>query len=205
MREPGVGGPGTLNVAPSELITGGQRSGKSARAEALAGHWLATSPQHRAVLLATARASDAEMAQRIAHHRADRLRNCPSLQCVEEPLELARAIAQHSDPDTLVLVDCLTLWLTNRLWPGDAQQPAANPVPVRDAAPASLAELTHAIAIARGPLVLVSNEIGQGVIPLGPDVRAFVDALGQLNQAAARSCARITWIMAGLAQTVKET
>jgi adenosylcobinamide kinase / adenosylcobinamide-phosphate guanylyltransferase len=194
-----------LNIATSELITGGQKSGKSARAESLARHWLAASPQHRAVLLATARANDAEMAQRIARHRADRERDCPALQCVEEPLQLAQAIAQHSEPDTLVLVDCLTLWLTNRLWPGDAQPPESGGAAVHDAAPAALAELAQAIAMARGPLVLVSNEIGQGVIPLGPEVRAFVDALGQVNQAAARSCARVTWMVAGLPVRVKGT
>jgi adenosylcobinamide kinase / adenosylcobinamide-phosphate guanylyltransferase len=203
MLDRAMGGAELLGVATSELVIGGQKSGKSARAEALARHWLAASPQHRAVLLATARADDAEMAQRIARHRADRERDCPALQCVEEPLQLAQAIGQHSSPGTLVLVDCLTLWLTNRLWPGDAPQPAAGQVPMRDAAPALLAELAQAIAVARGPLVLVSNEIGQGVVPLGPDVRAFVDVLGQLNQAAARSCARVTWMVAGLPVRIK--
>jgi adenosylcobinamide kinase/adenosylcobinamide-phosphate guanylyltransferase len=76
---------------------------------------------------------------------------------------------------------------------------------VRAAAPAALTELGQAIALARGPLVLVSNEIGQGVIPLGPEVRAFVDALGQVNQAAARSCARVTWMVAGLPVRIKGT
>lgn len=203
MPEQDPGGTGVMDVAASELVTGGQKSGKSARAEALASHWLSASPQHRAVLLATARADDAEMAQRIARHRADRARACPALQCVEEPLQLASAVEQHSRPDTLVLVDCLTLWLTNRLWADPVQSNAAVPVPMRDAAPAVLAELAQAIAIAQGPLVLVSNEIGQGVVPMGPDVRAFVDVLGQLNQAAAHRCARVTWMVAGLPVRIK--
>lgn len=192
-----------LSLARSELILGGQKSGKSRRAEALARRWLAAGGAHRAVLLATATASDAEMAARIGRHRQDRARNCPGLQCVEVPLQLPEAVGQHSVPDTLLVVDCLTLWLTNNLWPQGADTGAEPALAVAmDAAP-RVAALQRAVAAAPGPLVLVGNEIGMGVIPMGPSVRAFVDALGQLNQAMAQACERVTLMVAGLPLRVK--
>ena len=107
----------TLSVAHSELILGGQKSGKSRRAELLARDWLAQSPSHRAVLIATARAWDDEMRERIARHQVDRTARVPGMTTVEEPLALAQKITGHSRADTLVVVDCLTLWLTNCLMP----------------------------------------------------------------------------------------
>ncbi|HQX60046.1 MAG: bifunctional adenosylcobinamide kinase/adenosylcobinamide-phosphate guanylyltransferase [Rhodoferax sp.] len=187
----------------SELILGGQRSGKSRRAQALAAHWLAASPGHHAVLLATATASDAEMAERIRRHQRDRAGHCPDLRCVEVPLALPQAIAQHGKADTLVVVDCLTLWLTNLLWPRQDHGSAASSLSAMDRTQQAMAALESVIAQAPGPLVLVGNEIGQGVIPLGPQVRAFVDTLGQLNQAMARCCTRVTWMVAGLPVRVK--
>ncbi|MDB5731881.1 MAG: Adenosylcobinamide-phosphate guanylyltransferase [Variovorax sp.] len=184
-------------MAERELILGGQKSGKSRRAEQRAADWLAAAPGRRAVLIATARAHDDEMRQRIARHRADRL---PGLSTVEEPVELARALAVHSAPDTLVLVDCLTLWLTNLLMSPASQSdrlPEAGP-------PAQIAMLAMALREARGPVVLVGNEIGLGVIPLGREVRAFVDALGCLNQDMAGACDRVTLMVAGLPLTLKE-
>jgi adenosylcobinamide kinase / adenosylcobinamide-phosphate guanylyltransferase len=189
-----------LRVARSELILGGQKSGKTARAEALAAGWLAASPAHRAVYIATAQAWDAEMRERIARHRRDRAQRVPAMETVEEPTELARAIGAHSREDTLVVVDCLTLWLTARLLPaaGALQDPArAAPTDDPDTA------IARAIATAKGPLVLVSNEIGLGVIPLGPENRAFVDTLGRLNQQAARACERVTLMAAGLPLLLK--
>jgi adenosylcobinamide kinase / adenosylcobinamide-phosphate guanylyltransferase len=189
-----------LRVARSELILGGQKSGKTARAEALAAAWLAASPAHRAVYIATAQAWDAEMRERIARHRRDRAQRVPAMETVEEPTELARAIGAHSREDTLVVVDCLTLWLTARLLPaaGALQDPArAAPADDPDTA------IARAIAAAKGPLVLVSNEIGLGVIPLGPENRAFVDTLGRLNQQAARACERVTLMAAGLPLLLK--
>src|SRR5688572_4396764 len=106
-----------LRVARSELILGGQKSGKTARAEKLAAAWLAQSPQHRAVYIATAQAWDEEMRERIARHQRQRADRVPGMTTVEEPVELARAIGQHSRADTLIVVDCLTLWLTARLMP----------------------------------------------------------------------------------------
>lgn len=188
-----------LRVARSELLLGGQRSGKSARAESLAQAWLTQSPGHRAVLIATAQAWDDEMRARIARHQHDRAERVPGMTTVEEPLQLAEAITRHSGPDTLLVVDCLTLWLTNCL------MPAASPVrgSPQDA-PAQAAAVSEAVRRARGPIVLVSNEIGLGVIPLGGEVRAFVDALGWLNQDVARACERVTLMAAGLPLVLKE-
>ena len=200
-------------VARSELILGGQKSGKSRRAEALAQAWLAQPGDHQALLIATAQAGDDEMCQRIARHQADRLLRVPAMRLLEEPLHLADAISRHSHPNTLIVVDCLTLWLTNWLMPATAallptaadtprkfkgNQPLA-PVPV-----AQIAIILKAIENAPGPLVLVGNEIGLGVIPLGPEVRAFVDALGLLNQDVARTCQRVTLMAAGLPLTLKD-
>ncbi|MBT3066132.1 bifunctional adenosylcobinamide kinase/adenosylcobinamide-phosphate guanylyltransferase [Rhodoferax sp. U11-2br] len=209
----------TFSIARSELILGGQKSGKSRRAELLARDWLVQSGEHRAVMLATAQPWDEEMRQRILRHQADRAERVPGMSTVEEPLKLAEAIATHSRADTLIVVDCLTLWLTNTMMPADA--PLATDTAVAEASPASaqifmrnnpqalshqeqVALLLEAIRQAPGPLVLVGNEIGLGVIPMGREVRAFVDALGLLNQAVAGVCQRVTLLAAGLPLTLKD-
>jgi adenosylcobinamide kinase / adenosylcobinamide-phosphate guanylyltransferase len=195
----------TMTIAKSELILGGQKSGKSRRAELLARQWLAQSSGHRAVLIATAQPWDEEMRQRIARHQADRAERVPGMATVEEPVALAEAIARHSQADTLVVVDCLTLWLTNLLMPAE---PAPNLDPNQPLALADIARaasLLIAIEQARGPVVLVGNEIGLGVIPMGREVRAFVDALGRLNQDVATTCQRVTLMAAGLPLTLKDS
>ena len=204
------------SIARSELILGGQKSGKSRRAEALAQAWLAQSGQNQAVLIATALACDDEMRLRIARHQADRLLRVPGMTTVEEPWQLAQAIRAHSRPDTLIVVDCLTLWLTNWLMPFDAasapHQPPGPETSLNDesnqpSAPvhtAQIAMLLKAIVRVPGPLVLVGNEIGLGVIPIGREVRCFVDALGNLNQDVARTCQRVTLMAAGLPLTLKD-
>jgi adenosylcobinamide kinase/adenosylcobinamide-phosphate guanylyltransferase len=185
-----------LRVVRSELILGGQKSGKTARAESLAAAWLAESSANRAVYIATAQAWDEEMRERIMRHQRDRAERVPRMTTVEEPVELARAIGQHSRADTLIVVDCLTLWLTALLMPAvpDPQAPAAAP---------PLPSVASAVAACAGPLVLISNEIGMGVVPMGQDTRAFVDALGNLNQAAAAACERVTLMSAGLPMLLK--
>jgi adenosylcobinamide kinase/adenosylcobinamide-phosphate guanylyltransferase len=183
-----------------EFILGGQKSGKSRRAELLAAAWLEGDASRRAVLIATAQAWDDEMRERIARHRRERAARVPGLRTVEEPLRLAEAIATHAAPGTLVLVDCLTLWLTAHLMP---MAPADGTPDTLDAA-AATGDLIAAIGAARGPLVLVGNEIGLGVIPMGREVRAFVDALGRLNQDVAAACDRVTLMAAGLPLTLKE-
>jgi adenosylcobinamide kinase / adenosylcobinamide-phosphate guanylyltransferase len=196
-----------LQVARSEFILGGQKSGKSRRAESLALAWLAQSPQHRVVLIATAQPGDEEMRERIARHQKDRAERLPGMQVIEEPLHLAQALQQHSQPRTLVVVDCLTLWLTNWLMPAEndykTQENGSN-VPLAQYPRSQAAMLLVAIEAASGPVVLVGNEIGLGVIPLGRETRAFVDALGRLNQDVAKVCQRVTFMAAGLPLNLKD-
>jgi adenosylcobinamide kinase / adenosylcobinamide-phosphate guanylyltransferase len=196
-----------------QLILGGQKSGKSRRAEDVARQWLAASPDHQAVLLATAQAHDDEMCARIERHQADRAQRVPAMRTVEEPLHLAEALAAHSAPHTLVVVDCLTLWLTNLLMPYvppeiapdggiDHNNVSNGPLAHKNIAQAAL--FLGAIKVAKGPVVIVSNEIGLGVIPMGRDVRAYVDALGPLNQDVAAVCNRVTLMAAGLPLLLKD-
>ena len=222
-----------LTVSRSDLILGGQKSGKSRRAEMLARQWLDASPDHRALLIATAQPWDDEMRERIQRHQRDRAARVPGMVTVEASVALAEAIGQHSCPNTLLVVDCLTLWLTNLRMPASGDQdypmdaceaecsapcppPAlrAPPLPAQNTQPhrlSALAESTQvamllgAIDAAPGPLVLVGNEIGLGVIPMGAEVRAFVDALGKLNQDVAAVCLRVTLMAAGLPLTLKES
>jgi adenosylcobinamide kinase/adenosylcobinamide-phosphate guanylyltransferase len=183
-----------------EFILGGQKSGKSRRAEQRAIDWLAAAPgMHRAVLIATAQAYDDEMQERIVRHQADRAERVPGMRTIEEPIELARAIVTQSAPETLVVIDCLTLWLTNLLMP--VRSETARPVTRTPSAHATM--LLIALREARGPVVLVGNEIGLGVIPLGRETRAFVDALGRLNQDVATACGRVTLMAAGLPLSLK--
>jgi len=184
-----------------EFILGGQRSGKSRRAEFLAQQWLAQNSSNSAVLVATAQAWDDEMRLRISRHQADRAERVVGMQTVEEPYALGETIARLSQAHTLIVVDCLTLWLTNFLMP----------VPIADQ-PTSLRDTTMPIAIllsalkqAAGPVILVGNEIGMGVIPMGAEVRQFVDELGRLNQDVANVCQRVTLMVAGQAMVVKDS
>jgi len=195
-----------------ELILGGQKSGKSRRAEQLALQWLQQDATHRVVLLATALAGDAEMTQRIARHQQDR-QDCPELAARllthEVPHHLAQAIAQQSQPQVLVVVDCLTLWLTNWLMPLDpthqdpAQQDLVKEPPTATRFATAQTQLLAALGQASGPVVLVSNEIGLGLVPMGEQVRQFVDALGVLNQQVAAVCQRVTFMAAGLPLVLK--
>ncbi|MBP6717510.1 MAG: bifunctional adenosylcobinamide kinase/adenosylcobinamide-phosphate guanylyltransferase [Rhodoferax sp.] len=191
----------SLGVARSEFILGGQKSGKSRRAEALAHQWLTASSEHHAVLIATAQPWDSEMEARIARHQADRAERVPGMRTVEEPLALTQTLRQYSTPQTLVVVDCLTLWLTNCLMP--MTEVKASNGALAQPCPAQAAMLLEAISTAPGPVVIVGNEIGLGVIPMGREVRSFVDALGRLNQEVAGTCARVTLMVAGVPLTLK--
>ena len=179
-----------------ELILGGQKSGKSRLAESRAHAWLAASPQRRAVCLATGLAGDDEMRRRIERHQQDRAVRVPGLMTHEAPRELAQALMQLSRPDTLVVVDCLTTWLTQALMPPPGLAPVADIVKVRQ-------QLCDTLARLPGPVVLVGNEIGWGVIPMGAQVRRFVDELGLMNQAVAQVADRVTLVVAGCPMTVK--
>ena len=190
-------------MSRSELILGGQKSGKSRRAELLAAGWVKADPGHKAVMIATAQPWDDEMRARIRRHQHDRALRVPAMTTVEEPIELADALVRHSRADTLVVVDCLTLWLTNLLMPAEDQAVAAGR-PATRADYAYEMPLAHALQHAAGPVVLVANEIGLGVIPMGREVRHFVDALGHLNQHVARMCTRVTLMAAGLPLAFKD-
>jgi adenosylcobinamide kinase/adenosylcobinamide-phosphate guanylyltransferase len=184
-------------IARSEFILGGQKSGKSRRAESLALSWLGAAPDHAALLIATALPGDAEMSERIARHQRDRAERVPGLQVREVPVDLAAALEAHSTPQTLLVVDCLTLWLTHLLMP--AQGEACSEAQVE----AAIEALLQCVQQAPGPVVLVGNEIGLGVIPLGREVRVFVDMLGRLNQSAAGVCDRVVLMAAGLPLALK--
>ena len=181
---------------PHELILGGQRSGKSRCAEGRAAAWLAQ-PGHSAVLMATALAGDDEMGARIARHRSDRAQRAPGLATIEVPVDLPQALRLQALPGCLVVVDCLTLWLTNLMLPlhGEA---------LGDAALAGACDaLCDALAAANGPVLLVSNEIGLGLTPMTREARRFVDQLGRLHQSVAAACGSVTLMLAGIEVAVK--
>lgn len=186
----------------TQFILGGQKSGKSRRAELLARQWLAADAAHQAVLVATGQAWDAEMSERIARHQRDRAERVPGMQTLEEPRDLAAVLVQHSHPQRLLVIDCLTLWLTNWLMPVEEENFDSKQAQSQDWK-AQLALFLKAIDEAAGPVILVGNEIGLGVIPMGKEVRAFVDALGVLNQQVAAHCESATLMCAGLPLALK--
>lgn len=166
------------------LILGGARSGKSALAERLA-----SASGREVVYIATATAEDAEMQARIAHHRA---RRPAHWRCIESPRELADELRRHASAQRCLLVDCLTLWLSNALCDADGGRWEAE----RDA-------LLQAVPELPGELILVSNEVGLGVVPMGQLTRHFVDEAGRLHQALAARCDRVVFTAAGLPLVLK--
>lgn len=177
------------------LILGGARSGKSAYAETLA---IETGKE--LIYLATARAGDSEMAQRIAHHRQQR---APGWHTVEEPVALGAALAQWCAPERVVLVDCLTLWLTNLLFSGTQDFPEVGPVGLPPLFHTERARFLQALDNAASDVLLVSNEVGMGVVPYGAISRCFADEAGRLNQAVAARCERAVLVAAGLPLVLK--
>lgn len=151
-----------ISLARSELILGGQKSGKSRRAERLAQAWLEGGNTHQAVLIATAQPWDEEMQARIARHQADRAVRVPGMRTLEEPRQLAQAIRAHSRPDTLLVVDCLTLWLTNWLMPmhpGDVPSSVPNQPPAL-ASIEAVALLLKQLRRRRGPWCWLATRSG---------------------------------------------
>lgn len=180
-----------------ELILGGARSGKSLLAERRAAE-----SGRQVVYIATAQTGDAEMARRVAHHRA---RRPADWGCAEEPQHLAATLERLATPDTCLLVDCLTLWLSNLFFAGRAaaQAEAGEAVDcplLRD----ETAALTAALPTLPGRIILVSNEVGWGIVPINPLARLFADEQGRLNQRVAAVCERVTLVAAGLPLTLKE-
>jgi len=168
-------------LPPLALITGGARSGKSRLAESLA-----RQSGLRLRYVATAQPLDAEMADRIAQHRADR---GPGWETLEAPLDLAPAMA-GALPGSVTLVDCATLWLTNHLLAG------------HDLA-AETERLLAALATARGPVIVVTNEVGWGIVPENALARAFRDEQGRLNQRLAAAAGLVVAVLSGLPLALK--
>lgn len=167
------------------LVLGGARSGKSALTERLA-----VESGLAVTYIATAEALDEEMRERIARHRADRPAGWKTL---EVPRALAAELLAESAPDRFVIVDCLTLWLTNLMLDEDASLLERE----RAALLASLPRLA-------GPVVLVSNEVGLGIVPDNALARRFRDEAGRLNQAIASLCDHVFFVAAGLPLTLKD-
>jgi adenosylcobinamide kinase / adenosylcobinamide-phosphate guanylyltransferase len=167
-----------------ELILGGARSGKSALALRRA-----ADSGRTVTWLATARALDAEMAERIARHRDERPADWRTL---EEPLRLAQALQCCAVADACVVVDCLTLWLTNLMLAEDAALLERE-----------TAALLAALPALPGEVILVANEVGLGIVPDNALARRFRDEAGRLNQALAAICERVTFVAAGLPLVLK--
>jgi adenosylcobinamide kinase/adenosylcobinamide-phosphate guanylyltransferase len=166
----------------SLLVLGPARSGKSRYAQRLAeGSGL------NPILIATAEAKDNEMAARIARHAAER---APSWSVIEEPLALADALNREARNDRILVVDCITLWLSNVLLRGQDLSPASQ-------------HLAQSIAGLAGPAIFVSNEVGSGIVPDNPLARAFRDAQGLLNQALGRACDAVVLVSAGIPIQIK--
>ena len=169
-----------------QLILGGARSGKSRLAEKLAAE-----SGCAVTYIATSQPLDGEMNERVRHHRERRPGHWA---LIEEPLGLARVLRDNAREDACLLVDCLTLWLTNLLMLEDPQRLNAE----RDALLECLADLP-------GEILFVSNETGMGVVPLGELTRRYVDEAGWLHQALAERCQRVVLTVAGLPLTLKGT
>jgi adenosylcobinamide kinase / adenosylcobinamide-phosphate guanylyltransferase len=169
-------------LPPVTLVLGGARSGKSRYAERFA-----ENAAESGTYCATAEPGDAEMQARIAAHRA---RRAPFWRTVEEPLALAAVIAAEARPRRPLLIDCLTLWLSNLMLAGRAPE---EETPL----------LCAALRLAAGPVVLVANEVGLGLVPETPLGRRFRDAAGRLNQEVASIADRVVFVAAGLPLMLK--
>lgn len=169
----------------TELVLGGARSGKSSYAENVA-----RASGKPVVYIATSEVRDDEMARRVAMHQAQRP---AEWLVVEEPLALSQALKAHSRADNCILVDCLTLWLSNCLF-GDNETGWE----------AYKAELLETLATLPGQVLLVSNEVGCGVVPMGEISRRFVDEAGWLHQAIAAQAEKVTLVTAGLPLSLKD-
>lgn len=166
----------------THLILGGARSGKSRHAQSLAEAF-----DGDLIFIATGEANDDEMAKRIDRHRADR---GPRWDTIEAPLALGDAIRAHAAPDRLLLIDCLTLWVSNLMHAG------------RDIGDAT-DDLIAAMGYALGPVIFVSNEVGLGIVPDNALARRFRDEAGRVNQAVAAAASEVSFVAAGLPLRLK--
>ena len=183
----------TFPLPPVSLVLGGARSGKSTYAEKLAAGTLFGGAPRPALYIATAEAGDVEMATRIMAHRARRGANWTTIEAplaLDEAL-LANAVAADAGQTRPILVDCLTLWLSNLMHAGRDLDEAAD-------------DLVHALEGLAAPVVFVSNEVGLGIVPETPLGRAFRDAQGRLNMRMAERADRVISMTAGLPLVLKD-
>lgn len=169
-------------LPPLTLILGGARSGKSAFAESL------FTGQDEPIYIATAQIYDDEMAERVRLHQA---RRPTPWVTVEEPVDLIGALKAHCLARRAILVDCLTLWISN-LMMAEADIPAA------------IDHLAHSVADLPCPVVFVANEVGLGIVPDNALARAFRDHAGRLNQTLAARCQKVVFVAAGLPLYLKD-
>ncbi len=179
----------------TELILGGARSGKSRLAEARA-----LAQGGPVTVIATAEAGDGEMAARIARHRADRPAHWDT---IEAPTALAETLTQAACANGCVIVDCLTLWLSNLLTNAADTLNAPHDVNTRSPWQTEQSALIACLPTLPGQIVLVANEVGLGLVPESALGRLFRDEAGRLNQAVAAACDHVTLVAAGLPLTLK--
>ena len=168
------------------LVIGGCRSGKSSHALQLA-EKLAVNEK---IFIATCAPQDDEMRQRVAKHQQNRDQ---SWKTIEAPLHLPQAIVDNARPEGVVLVDCLTLWINNLLMENESPPSTEG----------QISRLVHALQSVAGAVILVSNEVGTGIVPENKLARAYRDLVGSMNQAVANQVDRVVWVMAGIAVTIK--
>ncbi len=177
-----------------ELILGGARSGKSGFAERTA-----KSSGLPVSVIVTATAGDAEMAERIRRHRAERPAGWKT---VEEPIALAQALLAEAQEDRCVVVDCLTVWLSN-LMVADGDIPETWDVEKRPLFARERDFFLEVLPGLPGHIVLVANEVGLGLVPMTPMGRFYRDEAGRLNQALARLCVQVSFVVSGLPLMLK--
>lgn len=174
------------------FILGGARSGKSRQ-----GELLAQQSAYPVTVVATAQIWDQEMGERIALHQAQRP---ATWQTVEASHYLGQTLNQYSQPNTCLLVDCLTLWVTNELLQYDIEQQNTQ---LTQHWQQQKEQFLAALKAAPGDIILVSNEVGAGIVPMGAINRRFVDETGWLHQAIAEIADEVYWVVAGLPQRLK--
>ena len=168
------------------FVIGGCRSGKSSYAMQAA----EKVPAEQKIFIATCVPQDDEMKRRVARHQKERSQNWVT---VEAPLDLPEAILQNSRRGDVILVDCLTLWVSNLLIETGDEKKIEDTIP----------QLIEALQKATCPIVLVSNEVGTGIVPENQLARQFRDITGWVNQAVARCANKVVWMVAGIPVTVK--
>jgi adenosylcobinamide kinase/adenosylcobinamide-phosphate guanylyltransferase len=168
------------------FVIGGCRSGKSSHALQMAEKM----PGRRKIYIATCVPQDDEMKQRVAKHRKERNQ---SWLTVEAPLHLPEAILENSSKADVMLVDCLTLWVSNLLMETENEKQLEK----------MIAQFIGTLEKTTGPIVLVSNEIGTGIVPQNKLVRQYRDLIGLVNQAAAQTARKVIWMVAGIPVTIK--